>query len=156
MKGHLQEAILKGYLGLSTRLKTSSLDFPFSWHVFFIGFNNNTISFLFPCPSCEFRQNNGKKKELIFFSTGTPPWYIVVAISLRWLVLVIGLNNNSINTVSFFHLLPFLCDFHQKWPKKRIAIFSTGHPSWKVVEELQRAVAANPEEVAVGTDPNID
>ena len=37
-----------------------------------------------------------------------------------------------------------------------IAIFSTGHPSWKVVEELQRAVAANPEEVAVGTDPNID
>ena len=42
--------------------------------------------------------------------------------------------------------------------KKRIAIFSTGHPSWKVVEELQRAVAVNPEEVyvAVGTDPNID
>ena len=37
-----------------------------------------------------------------------------------------------------------------------IAIFSTGHPSWKVVEELQRAVAANPEEVAVGTDLNID
>ena len=33
---------------------------------------------------------------------------------------------------------------------------STGYPSWKVVEELQRAVAANPEEVAVGTDPNID
>ena len=27
---------------------------------------------------------------------------------------------------------------------------------WKVVEELQRAVAANPEEVAVGTDPYID
>ena len=40
--------------------------------------------------------------------------------------------------------------------KEVIAIFSTGHPSWKVVEELQRAVAANPEEVAVGTDPNID
>ena len=33
---------------------------------------------------------------------------------------------------------------------------STGHPPWKVVEELQRAVAANPEEVAVGTDLNID
>ena len=33
---------------------------------------------------------------------------------------------------------------------------STGPPSWKVVEELQRAVAANPEEVAVGTDLNID
>ena len=30
MKRHLQAAILKGYLGLSTRLKTSSLDFPFS------------------------------------------------------------------------------------------------------------------------------
>ena len=37
-----------------------------------------------------------------------------------------------------------------------IAIFSTRHPSWKVVEELQRAVATYPEEVAVGTDPNID
>ena len=33
---------------------------------------------------------------------------------------------------------------------------STGYPSWEVVEELQRAVAVNPEEVAVGTDPNID
>ena len=40
--------------------------------------------------------------------------------------------------------------------KQGIAIFSTGHPSWKVVEELQRAVAANPEVVAVGTDPKID
>ena len=40
--------------------------------------------------------------------------------------------------------------------KKGIAILSTGHPSWKVVEELQQAVTANPEEIAVGTDPNID
>ena len=40
--------------------------------------------------------------------------------------------------------------------KQGIAIFSTGHPSWKVVEELQRTVTTNPEEVAVGTDPNID
>ena len=40
--------------------------------------------------------------------------------------------------------------------KQLIAIFGTGHPSWKAVEELQRAVAANPEEVAVGTDPYID
>ena len=40
--------------------------------------------------------------------------------------------------------------------KEVIAIFSTGHPSWKVVDELHRAVAANPEEVALGTDPNID
>ena len=37
-----------------------------------------------------------------------------------------------------------------------MTIFSTGHPSWKVVEELQRADTANPEEVAVGTDPKID
>ena len=40
--------------------------------------------------------------------------------------------------------------------KQGIAIFSTGHPPWKIVEELQRVVAANPEEVAVGTDPKID
>ena len=46
--------------------------------------------------------------------------------------------------------------FIKEWQKQGIAIFSTGHPSWKVVEELQRVVAANPEEVAVGTDPNID
>ena len=30
------------------------------------------------------------------------------------------------------------------------------HPSWKIVKELHRAVAANPEEVALGTDPKID
>ena len=65
-------------------------------------------------------------------------------------------NNNSINTVSFSIYFPFHVIFIKKWQKKGIAIFSTGHPSWKVVEELQRAVAANPEEVAVGTDPNID
>ena len=46
--------------------------------------------------------------------------------------------------------------FIKNGKKQEIAIFSTGHPSWKVVEELQRVVAANPEEVAVGTDPNID
>ena len=40
--------------------------------------------------------------------------------------------------------------------KQGIAIFCTGHPSCEVVEELQRAVAANLEEVAAGTDPNID
>ena len=51
----------------------------------------------------------------------------------------------------------FYVIFVKKMAKKKgIAIFSTGHPSWKVVEELQRAVATNPEEVAVGTDPNID
>ena len=52
--------------------------------------------------------------------------------------------------------LPFYMIFIKNGKKQGIAIFSTGHPSWKVVEELQRAVAANPEEVAVGTDPNID
>ena len=40
--------------------------------------------------------------------------------------------------------------------KQKIAIFSTGHPSWKVVKELHGAVTENPEEVAVGTDPNFD
>ena len=40
--------------------------------------------------------------------------------------------------------------------KQGITIFSTGHPSSKAVEELQRVVAANHEEVAVGTDANID
>ena len=40
--------------------------------------------------------------------------------------------------------------------KQGIAIFSTGYPSWKVVEELQRGGAVNPEEVGVGTDPNND
>ena len=128
MKRHLQAAILKGYLGLSTRLKTSSLDFPFSWHVFFIGFNNNTIYFSFSCPSCDFHQNNGKKMALIFFSTGHPPWYIIIAISLSWFVLVIGFNNNNINLVSFFHLLPFLCDFHQKMAKKRDCNFQHRAP----------------------------
>ena len=97
-----------------------------------------------------------KNEELIFISTGYPPWYIIIAISLSSLVLVIGFNNNSINTVSFSIYFPFYVIFIKKWQKKANAIFSTGHPSWKVVEELQRAVAANPEEVAVGTDPNID
>ena len=65
-------AILNGYLGLSTRLKTSSLDFPFSWHVFFIGFNKNTISFLFSCPSCDFHQNNGKNQGIDIFKHRAP------------------------------------------------------------------------------------
>ena len=112
--------------------------------------------FLFSCPSCDFHQNNGKKGNWYFFSTGNPPWYSIIAISLSWLVLVIGFNNNSINTVSFSTYFPFYVIFIKKWQKKGIAIFSTGHPSWKVDEKLQRAFAANPEEVAVGTDPNIE
>ena len=68
MKRHLQAAILKGSFGTEYASETSSLDFPFSWHVFFfISFNNNTISFLFSCPSCDFHQNNGKKKETDIF-----------------------------------------------------------------------------------------
>ena len=97
-----------------------------------------------------------KKQGIDISSTGHPPWNIIIAILLNWLVLDIGFNNNSINTVSFFIYLPFYVIFIKEWQKQGIAIFSTGHPSWKVVEELQRAVAANPEEVAVGTDPNID
>ena len=97
-----------------------------------------------------------KKMELIFFKHRVPTKYIIIAISLSWLVLVIGFNNNSINIVSFSIYFPFYVIFIKKWQKKGIAIFSTGNPSWKVVEELQQAVAANPEEVAVGTNPNID
>ena len=47
MKRHLQATILKCHLGLNTRLKRSSLDFPFSWLLFVIGFNNKIIQFLF-------------------------------------------------------------------------------------------------------------
>ena len=119
MKRHLQAAILKGYLGLSTRLKTSSLDFPFTWLVFVTGFNNNTISLLFSCLSCYFHQNNGKNQGIdIFFSTGFPPWYIIIAISLSWLVLVIGFSSNRINTVSFSIYFPFYVIFIKKWQKK--------------------------------------
>ena len=112
--------------------------------------------FLFSCVSRDFHQNNGKNQGIDVFSTGHPPWYIIIAISLSWLVLVIGFINNSINTVSLTIYLPFYMIFIKNGKKQGIAIFSTGHPSWKVVEELQRAVAANPEEVAVGTDPNND
>ena len=120
MKRHLQDAILKGYLGLSMRLKTSCLDFPFSWRVFVIGFNNNTICFFyFHVFHVIFIKMMAKNKELIFFSTGHPPWYIIIAISLSLLVLVIGFNNNSINTVSFSIYLPFYVIFIKKWQKTR-------------------------------------
>ena len=97
-------------LGLSTRLKTSSLDFPFSWHVFFIGFMFHVFQVIFI-------KIMDKKKELIFFSTGHPPWYIIIAISLSWLVLVVGFNNNSINTVSFSIYFPFYVIFIKKRQK---------------------------------------
>ena len=147
----------KAYLGLITRLKTSSLDFPSSWLVFVIGFNNKTSSFFyFHVLHAIFIKITAKEKGIDIFSTAYPPLYIIIAISLSWLVLVIGFNNNSINTVSFSTYLLFYVIFVKKWQKTRDCNFSTGHPWWKVVEELQRAVAANPEEVAVGTDPNID
>ena len=64
--------ILKGHLGLSTRLKTFSLDFPFSRLVFVIGFNDNTISFFsFSFLSYDFHQNNGKKKGIDILAQGT-------------------------------------------------------------------------------------
>ena len=117
MKRHLQAAISIGYLGLSTRLKTSSLDFPFSRLVFVIGFNNNTIFSHFPFFYVIFITIMAKNKQFIFVSTGNPPWYIIIAISLSWLVLVIGFNNNSINTVSLSIYLPFYVIFIKKWQK---------------------------------------
>ena len=75
--------------------------------------------FLFSCPLCDFHQNNGKKIwNWYFLSTGYPPWYIIIAISLSWLVLVIGFNNNSINIVSLFIYFPFYVIFIKKWQKR--------------------------------------
>ena len=161
MKRHLQAAILKGYLGLSTRLKTSCLDFPFSWLVFVIGFNNNTMFFLFSCLSCDFHQNNGKKQGIDIFSTGHPHngnrcWFacfvpkkgkdrsfvasIIIAISLSLLVLVIGFNNNSINTVSFSIYLPFYVIFIKKWQKTRDCNF---HHRASIMEGCWRTSASS-------------
>ena len=156
MKRHLHAAILKGYLGLSTSLKTSSLDLPFSWLFLSLVSIKIQFLFLFSCLSCDFHQNNGKNQGIDICSTGYPPWYIIIAISLSWLVLVIGFNNNSVNTVSFSIYFPFYVIFIKKWQKTIDSNFRHRPPIMKVVEERQRAVAANPEEVAVGTDPNID
>ena len=83
------------------------------------------IQFLFSLSflSCDFRQNNGKKQGMNIFSTGYPPWYIIIAILLSWLVLVIGFNNKSINTVSFFIYLPFMW-FSSKMAKNKGLQFS--------------------------------
>ena len=141
MKRHLQAAILKGYLGLSTRLKTSCLDFPFSWLVFVIGFNNNTISFFcFLVFHVIFIKITAKIKELIFFSTGHPPWYIIIAISLSRLVLVIGFNNNSINTVPFSIYFPFYVIFIKKWQKTSDCNFQHRAP---IMEECWRTSASS-------------
>ena len=123
MKRHLQAAILKGYLGLSTRLKTSSLDFPFSWLVFVIGFNNNTISFFYFHVFHVIHQNNGKKQGIDILAQDTHHG-IIIATSLSWLVLVIGFNNNSIDTVSFSIYLHFYVIFIKKIAKKKGSQFS--------------------------------
>ena len=110
------------HLVLSTRLKTSSLNFPFSWLVFVIGFNNKLYNlfffFHFYVFHVIFINIMVKNKELIFLAQGIHQ-YIIVAISLRWLVLVIGFNNNSINTVSFSIYLPLYEIFIKKWQKTR-------------------------------------
>ena len=73
--------------------------------------------FYFHVPHVIFIKIMAKIKELIFLSTGHPPWYIIIAISLSRLVLVIGFNNNSINTVSFPTYFPFYVIFIKKWQK---------------------------------------
>ena len=67
-----------------------------------------------------------KKRNSYFFSRGHPPWYIIIAISLSWLVLVIGFNNNSINTVSFSIYFPFYEIFIKKWQKKGLQFSAQG------------------------------
>ena len=73
---------------------------------------------LFSCLSYDFHQNNGKHQGIDIFSTGYPPWYIIIAVSLSWLILVIGFNNNSINTVSLLIYFPFYVIFIKKWQKR--------------------------------------
>ena len=99
------------------------------------------IQFLFSfiCLSCDFHQNNGKKQGIDIFSTGHPPWYIIIAILLSWIGLVIGFNNNSINTVSFSIFMLFMWFSSKNGKKQGIAIFSTGSPSGKSGEELHRS-----------------
>ena len=90
MKRQLQTTIWKRviepHLGLSTRLKTSFLNFPFSCFVFVISFNNNIITFSLLCLSCDFHQNNGKKQGTDIFSTWNPPvWHYCYLIKLTCL-----------------------------------------------------------------------
>ena len=84
--------------------------------------------FLFLCLSCNFHQNNGKNQGIDVFSTGHPPRYLIIAISLSWLVIVTGSNNNSINTVSFSIYLPFYVIFIKKWQKTRDCNSQHGAP----------------------------
>ena len=94
---------------------------PWIFHLvdLFLSLVSIMIQFLFSFSflSCDFRQNNGKKQGIDIFSTGHPPWNSIIAILLNWLVLVIGFNNNSINTVSFSIYFPFYVIFIKKWQK---------------------------------------
>ena len=85
--------------------------FFFHFHVFHVIFINIMV----------------KNKELIFLAQGTHQ-YIIVAISLSWLVLVIGFNNNSINTVYFSIYLSFYEIFIKKWQKTRDCNFQHRAP----------------------------
>ena len=91
---------------------------PWIFHLVDLFVTNSKICFFyFHVFHVIFIKIMAKNKELIFFSTGHPPWYIIIAISLSLLVLVIGFNNNSINTVSFSIYLPFYVIFIKKWQK---------------------------------------
>ena len=83
------------HLVLSTRLKTSSLNFPFSWLVFVIGFNNKLYTLFF------------------FFHFHV------------FHVIFINLMVNSINTVSFSIYLPFYEIFIKKVAKNKVLQFSS-------------------------------
>ena len=71
--------ILKGHFGLGTHLKTSSLDFPFSWLVFVLGFNNKlyNLFFRFHVFHVIFIKIMAKNKELIFLAQGTHQYSII-------------------------------------------------------------------------------
>ena len=91
---------------------------------FVIGFKNNTISFSFSC----FIKMMAKKQGIHIFSTGHPQCHIIIAILWSLLVLVLGFNNNSINTVSFSIYLPFYVIFIKKWQKTRDCNFQHRPP----------------------------
>ena len=96
---------------------------------FFLSLVSKIIQFLFlfSCLSCDFHQNNGKKRNW-YFSTGFPPWYIIIAISLSWLVLVIGFNN-KFKYNFFFYFLVFHVIFIKIVAKIKELIFSHRVPT---------------------------
>ena len=84
--------------------------------------------FLYSCHSCDFHQNNGKNQGIDIFSTGHPPWYIIIAISLSWLVLVIGFNINSIIKFLFPSTSLFLWFSSKNGKRKKDCNFQHGAP----------------------------